>query len=162
MEEIFKDVPNYEGLYQVSNLGNVFSVKKGNIKKRSPRITNNYLRVNLCKNGVIKDFFIHQLVAMAFFDHMPNGMSLVVNHKNFNKLDNRVENLEIVSVRENSNLKHIKSSSKFVGVSWNKNIKKWVSYLSIKKKKIHLGYFDCEIKASEAYQNKLKEIKNPL
>ena len=62
-------------------------------------------------------------------------MKLVVNHINNNKLDNRLENIEIVTSRENSNLKHIKSSSKYVGVSWcKKRNGKWHSSITFKKK----------------------------
>ena len=157
--EIWKDVLNYENHYMVSNLGNVKSIKLGKNLILKTRIRNKYLAVNLCKEGIIKDFSIHQLVAIAFLNHKPNGMTSVVNHKNLIKTDNRVENLEIVTARENSNLKHIKSSSKYVGVSFCKRCNKWKSYINVKKKRIHLGFFINEIEASLAYCNKLKEIE---
>lgn len=158
-KEIWKDVLNYENHYKVSSLGNVKSVKFGKDTILKKKIRNKYLAVNLTKNGVVKDFNIHQLVAIAFLNHKPNGMEKVINHINFIKTDNRVENLEIVTSRENSNLKHIKSSSKYVGVSFCKKSNKWKSYINIKKNRIHLGFFLNEIDASSAYQNKLKEIE---
>lgn len=76
-----------------------------------------YFQVALLKNGIEKRFKVHQLVAMCFLNHKPCGMNLVVNHINFNRNDNRIDNLEIVTARENANLKHIKSSSKYLGVT---------------------------------------------
>jgi len=161
MEEIFKDIPNYEGVYQVSNLGNVksFNLGKEIIKKQfySPK---GYLLVSLCKNNKSKHFRVHQLVAIAFLNHTRCGMEKVVNHINFNRADNRLDNLEVITQRENSNQKHLKSLSKYTGVNWNTKIKKWVAEIKIKYKKIHLGVFDCELEASKYYENALLSIEN--
>jgi hypothetical protein len=166
--EIWKDIKDYEGLYQVSSLGRVKSLERktlgkyGGIKKerilKSNKNNGGYLRLDLCKNGVQKNCKIHQLVAIAFLNHTPCGHKLVVNHKNFNKLDNRLENLEIITQRENSNLKHKESTSKFVGVFWDKSRGKWHSKIQINGKSKFLGYFKCEIKASEAYTKELKSL----
>ena len=105
MEEIWKDIEGYEGLYQVSNLGRVRSLDryvkqwrdglkpvKGQIIKPCVRsIHNQYYYVNLWKSGVIKHY-VHRLVAQAF---LPNPDNLPqVNHKNECKWDNAVWNLE--------------------------------------------------------------------
>ena len=74
-KEIWKDVLNYENHYKVSSLGNVKSVKFGKDTILKKKIRNKYLAVNLTKNGVVKDFNIHQLVAIAFLNHKPNGKS---------------------------------------------------------------------------------------
>jgi hypothetical protein len=160
MNEIFKDIPGYEGRYQVSNLGNVksFNNRKEKILKQTI-LKNGYLYCGL-SNKKSKTFLVHQLVAMAFLDFIPNGFNLVINHINFIKTDNRLENIEIVTQRENTNKKHLKSSSKYVGVGWAKNNKKWKAYILFKGKYKHIGYFTDELKASEAYQNALKLIKN--
>jgi hypothetical protein len=163
-KEIWKDIPGYEGLYQASNLGNIKSLnynKKGNehILKNSFS-QGKYFQVTLHKDGKQKTFKSHQLVAMAFLGHKICGMKLVVNHKNFIRTDNRVENLEIVTSRENANQKHLKSSSKYTGVSWEESRKKWVAQIIINRKVVKLGRFKNEIDASNAYQNKLKEINN--
>ena len=168
IQEIWKDIPNYEGYYQVSNLGNVKSLARFNnlgkrvkerVLKNLVNTTKGYLVVNLSKIGLVKTKQIHQLVAESFLNHKPNGHKLVVNHKNFNRQDNRVENLEIVTQRENANRAHIKSSSKYVGVSWHKGSKKWMSRIVINGKRKHLGYFFEEIEASNAYQNALLAIR---
>ena len=104
MEEQWKDIIiekngvtyDYTGLYQVSNLGRVRSL--GNDKTRKerilkPKINNKgYLQVILCKNGKVKTFLVHRLVATAF---IPNPDNLpVVNHRDENPLNNCVDNLE--------------------------------------------------------------------
>lgn len=156
MEEIYKDVIGYEGLYQVSNLGNVKSFKYGKEKQiKLYKNTNGYLRVNLRINGIQKTRIVHQLVAESFLNYRRCGFELVVNHIDFEKTNNKLDNLEIVTQRENANFKHIKSSSAYVGVSWNKNVSKWQSSIRIKNKSKYLGLFINETDASDAYQKAL-------
>lgn len=130
--EKWKDIVNYEGIYEVSNLGNIKSLSRTILRNgKYPYLSkerilnkaidaNGYNVVSLYKNGKQKTCKVHQLVAQSFLNHFSLGYEVVVNHINFIKTDNKVENLEIVTARENSNLKHIKSSSKYVGVSWDK------------------------------------------
>ena len=167
IQEIWKDIPNYEGYYQVSNLGNVKSLARFNnlgkrvkerVLKNLVNTTKGYLVVRLSKIGLVKTKQIHQLVAESFLNHKPNGHKLVVNHINFDKKDNRLENLEIITNRENTNKKHKKSKSKYIGVTWHKRANKWTAQILYKRKNIHLGCFNNEIDAHNAYQNKLKEI----
>jgi len=117
-----------------------------------------YKQIVLMNNSVRYYKPVHQLVAMAFLNHKPNGYSLVVNHIDFNKLNNNVENLEIVTPRENSNRKHLKSTSKYIGVCWDKNKKRWVASISLNGKYKRLGRFKDELKASEAYQTALNKL----
>ena len=160
--ETWKDIPNYEGKYMVSNIGNVKSLNFKNTKKEKILKTTiakcGYYYITLCKDGVRKKKCNHQLVAITFLNHKPNGFEKVVNHKNFDKLDNRLENLEVVSNRENSNQKHIKSSSSYTGVNWDSRKKKWISKIHINNKNIFLGLFTDELKASEMYEKALKNI----
>lgn len=156
--EIWKDIPNYEGMYKINNIGEVISFYKGKkTKLKQIKGFDGYLYVNLYKNKKMKQCKIHQLVAIVFLNHTPCGYKFVVNHKNFIRTDNRVENLEIVTSRENTNLKHIKSSSKYTGVHWSKKSKIWVSSIYFKKKTIYLGSYINEIDAHNAYQNKLSQ-----
>ena len=169
MEEIWKDVPNYEW-YQVSNLGNVRSLDrvvntKGGGKRLIKGIilrpaidTSGYYHVVLYSALKKETTRVHKLVAMVFLNHIPNGHTMVVNHIDLDRTNNNLNNLEIITHRDNSNQKHINSSSKYVGVSWNKKNKKWVAYIGYGSKKKHLGSFDDEFKAHQAYQKKLKEI----
>tara|TARA_R110002074_G_scaffold46167_1_gene119065 strand:- start:198 stop:698 length:501 start_codon:yes stop_codon:yes gene_type:complete len=166
MIEEFRDVPNYEGIYQVSNLGRVKSLARKDSMGRTvdekilkPRINKGgYLRLGLNKDGKRKMRTVHQLVAMAFLNHVPCGHKLIVNHKNFIRQDNRAENLELDTNRNNTNRKHLKSSSKYTGVSWTKRNGKWTAQIRINGKQKHLGYFTCELKAAKAYQKALKAL----
>jgi NUMOD4 motif len=96
--EIWKDVVGYENLYQISSLGNVKSLnyrRTKQIKILKPAVSVNigYLSVVLSKDKIKKTFTVHVLVAMAFLKHIPNGSNLVVNHIDFNKLNNNTFNL---------------------------------------------------------------------
>ena len=165
--EVWKDIPEYEGLYQVSNLGNVRSLDRVSSigrKLKGKTLKNGlcgsgYCVVSLFKNGKSKTKTIHKLVSIAFLNHTPCGFELVVNHIDRNRVNNNLYNLEIITQRENSNKKHIKSSSKYTGVSWNKKSKKWESRIVINRRKKNLGSFTDEKEAAKVYQNKLNKIK---
>jgi len=161
--EVWKDIPEFEGIYQVSNLGNVKSLnyrKKGIIKLLVKNLnTNGRYRVNLCKNGrCFTNSKIHQLVAISFLNHKPCGHKIVVDHIDNNKQNDKLYNLQLISNRENT-IKDIKGgTSKYTGVCWNKRQGKWQGAISLYGKAKHLGYFTDEKKAAEAYKNELKKI----
>ena len=100
MEEIWQDIEGYEGLYQVSNLGRVKSLRNNIILSQS--ITRNgYKNVILYTNNIRKLYLVHRLVATAF---IPNPDNLPqVNHKDENKTNNRVDNLEWCDCKYNIN-----------------------------------------------------------
>jgi len=158
--EIFKDVPGYEGSYQVSDLGRVKSLKFNREKILKPSVNNKgYLCLNLCDKEKVKNVKIHQLVVMAFLNHAPDGtMKIIVDHIDNDKLNNRLSNLQLISVRENTS-KDRKGSSKYTGVCWSKNSNKWMSSIEINGKSKFLGYFDLEEEANKYYQNALKSIE---
>ena len=157
--EIYKNAIGYEGIYQVSNLGNVKSLRydKEKVLKLSKNL-GGYLTVNLYFNCIMKTRTVHQLVAEAFLNHKPSKYELVINHRDFNRSNNDVNNLEIVTTRENGNQKHLKSSSQYTGVSWDKNRNKWSSQIVINKKLKFLGRFNNELDASGAYQKALRDL----
>jgi hypothetical protein len=161
MEEEFRDIPNYKGLYQVSNLGRVKSFKGKTDKMLKPRIdTVGYLGVNISKDVKSKNRNVHQLVAEAFLGHVPCGYKIVVDHIDENPLNNRLDNLQLLSHRANTSkgFKAKVCSSEYTGVCWDKSSKKWLSRILINGKRKNLGYFTCELEASEAYQKALKNI----
>lgn len=124
MEEIWKDIPNFEGLYQASNWGRIKSLKKDVIKKNQgchhykERIlkgwnhNTGYLAVTL--NG--KKYLVHRIVAMTFIEN-PNNYP-IINHIDGNKKNNKIENLEWCTYEHNLHeaiklgLIHIKYNSK--------------------------------------------------
>ena len=101
MEEIWKDIKDFEGRYMISNFGNVKSLTRNGTLGGAIKIIekHNYLRVRLWKNKVVRTLFVHRLVAQAF---VPNPLNKPqVNHKDGNKKNNYFENLEWCSASEN-------------------------------------------------------------
>ena len=162
--EIWKDIVGYEGLYQVSNMGNVKSLNYNRTgKERLLKLNTNtygYNRISLSKNSITKDFKVHQLMAIVFLNHTPNGNTLVVDHINDIKTDNRLENLQVVTNRFNSRKTQGNYSSKYKGVCLKRKTNKWGACISIDGKLKHLGYFEKEYDAHVAYQNKLLSLSN--
>jgi len=158
--EQWKDIPNYEGLYMVSDLGRVKSLfyrakPKHGILKQSDS-AKGYLLASLHKDKIGIKRMVHILVAMAFLNHNTSNRNLVVDHIFQNRKDSRLLFLQIITQRENTNQKHLESSSEFTGVYWHKTHEKWMSAIRIEDKKFHLGTFVNEKEASEAYETALK------
>lgn len=171
MKEEFRDVKGYEGAYKVSNLGRIKSLERKVKHKHSFKSVREkmlkpcldaygYYHVNLHKSGRMKTIKIHKLVAIAFLNHVPDKQKLVINHIDFNRLNNNITNLEIVTTRQNTNRKHIKSTSEYVGVCWDKSYNKWLAQIRFNGKLKYLGRFVVEYNAHLAYQKALKEITN--
>jgi hypothetical protein len=95
----WKDIVGYEGIYKISNDGEVKNVKKNKLLKCYPNVYG-YIVVGLSKEGIFKHYFVHRLVATAF---VPNTMSKKeINHINGVKNDNNVSNLEWCTRSENN------------------------------------------------------------
>lgn len=94
--EVWKDIKGYEGIYKISNKGRVKN-KKGELLNSSS--SNGYQYIGLNKEGKRKNKCVHRLVAQAFIDNYSENLD--VNHKDFNRSNNNVENLECVTRGEN-------------------------------------------------------------
>jgi hypothetical protein len=102
----WRNIRGYEGHYQVSSTGQVRSLKRGG-RLMSPAVSRTgYYQVNLYLEGRVKHFYVHRLVAAAFIKPIPEGME--VNHKDGDKSNNDVDNLEIVTAEEN--LRHARET----------------------------------------------------
>lgn len=156
--EIWKDVVGYEGLYQVSNIGRVKSLHQKEGKILSPRPCKGYHLVALCFNKKRKDTYIHQLVAIAFLNHKRDGHKLVVDHINDIKSDNRLENLQIITQRENAFKTQGKYTSSYKGVCLDKKRNKWMAKIYLNGKHLFLGRFNTEEEANLCCQNKTKNV----
>jgi len=161
--EQWKDIKDYEGLYQVSNLGNVKSLNyRGWGKERllKPQITvQGYYIVALYKNGKIKQFIVHRLVYQTFIGDLIKG--LVIDHISGVRTENNVENLQQITYRANTIKGELckNNTSKYVGVSRVKDrYNKWLAQIRINGKQKNLGHFDSEEEASAAYQAELAKI----
>lgn len=168
-EEIWKDIKGYDGYYQISSLGRLKSIsriietRKGvysNLKDKIkiPILTKQgYFRYKLSNKNKSVFFLVHRLVASAFIENINNYPQ--VNHIDHNKINNKILNLEWVSIRENNCHKQLNKnlSSKYIGVCFNKNKKKWESRIFILGKTIHLGVYNTE---EEAYNVRCEYEKN--
>lgn len=173
--EIWKDVSGYEGYYKVSNMGNVISLNRTitcsdgrvrQIKERSIGAIrdNGYRYVSLSKDNILKSTTVAQVVAIAFLNHKPDGHTLVVDHINGDRTDDRACNLRIVTNRENNSSCYRSDrgrlSSRFTGVHWSNSAKKWLARIKYKGISHSLGCFTIESDAYDAYQKALSKIEN--
>lgn len=116
LQEIWVDIKGYEGLYQISNKGRVKApAKKSGFLRRKEKILsgfvkdNDYLCIDLHKDNKCKKFYIHRLVALHFLDNPENYPC--INHKDYNKKNNCVENLEWCSYKYNNDYSNCNAKS---------------------------------------------------
>ena len=170
MKEVWKDIKGYEGFYQVSNLGRVKSLYRVVIRKNETRLTVNerilkeaengkgYLGVNLCREGVSSFNKTHQLVAVGFLGHTPNGFELIVDHIDNNPLNNKSSNLQLITQRENVHKDMKQGTSKYVGVCYISKSGKWSTSICSNGKPKFLGLFNTETEASNKYNEALQVL----
>jgi hypothetical protein len=149
-EQEWKEIPKYPN-YEISNLG-IIRNKNGRIKSNN-NLINGYRSVSLSKNGNTKKFTVHQLVAITFLNHIPNGHEKVVDHINNNKLNNQLSNIQLISHKENITKDRDKSngrySSKYLNISFCNKRKKFRVIVQRNGKSFSLGGYECEEKAKE-------------
>lgn len=170
MKVVWKEIIGYEDRYMVSNTGIVKSIDRyvlnkltGNLNFKKSRELyskhkSGYSQVTLMKDGKPKIYKVHRLVAIHFISNPKNKK--FVNHKDGNRSNNHVDNLEWCTQWENNTHKSLnrKSTSKYPGVSFTSSIKKWRAQLRYKGKSYNMGYFDLEEEAFGAVLSKRKEI----
>ena len=170
MEEIWKNIIEYEGYYQISNLGRVKSLERtisfGDRKRRvSEKILktkvdkDGYLRCTLCKNGKCIGYFVHRVV-MYSFEGYSNKQ---VNHINGIKDDNRIGNLEYCTGMKNINHQHTKlKNKKKYGIRATPK-GRYTARISLNNSKETIGTYDTKEEAYNAYKNRYFELtgENP-
>lgn len=166
--EQWKDIEGYEGIYQISNFGNVKSLSRyiknkhntlSLTKEKTMKLCNDkdgYRLVSIIKNGNSKTCRVHFLVAKAFLTKKINE-SDVIDHINNIKNDNRVCNLQYISFRENVS-KDRKNKHNFLGVYKNQN--KFSAKIVIDGVRKYLGTFNTPEEANNEYLKNLNLIKN--
>lgn len=112
---------------------------------------NNYVRIGF--NG--KDYLGHRIAWYLYYGKWPK---LQIDHINGITYDNRICNLREVDNRTNQQNKKIHRKGKLIGCSYDKSSKKWKSQFKIKSKSFHIGNFNSEIEAHNAYLNKIKQL----
>lgn len=169
--EIWKDIPNYKG-YQVSNLGRVRTynktsyTKKHGIRKWKDRILkykgNTYktgYKVDLWKDGKPKTFLVARLVAFTFNNVDINNHELTVDHIDCNRFNNNLNNLELVSLKENIQRAFTNNLCNTINIKLiNKNTNEEIIFYSLSKASQYMNknckYLSCNIKRNK-YENKL-------
>ena len=151
--EPVKAVPGFPGYYCTTS-GRIISTLKGSCKEipGSPD-KDGYLKVALVKEHRHTHLRKHRVITLTFL----GASDLEVNHINGNKQDNRLQNLEYVSARENQCHRR-KAAGYKVGVCFDKKTSKWRAYLQHNKKWEHLGFFRTEAQAKTAYLSRLAEL----
>lgn len=167
--EVWKDIPDYKGKFQVSSFGRVKSLERMSERKKGNYLlpekiltihkTDTYWKITLSKDGKLKNTQVHQLMAMAFLDHQLCGHRVVVDHKDNDPDNNHIENLQLVTQRLNASKDKKDGTSRYVGVYWKKENSKWQASIYHKGQNIYLGLFDSEKEAHLAYQKALDESK---
>ena len=155
--------------YQVSNLGRVKSLDRTIVSRRcstftkgkilNPKIRARYYSVNLANTGRVSTKSVHRLVMIAFVGEDVNRTQ--VNHVDGNKLNNRLDNLEWVNSSENIQHYHLnnRKTSKYLGVCYKKENKKFSASANIDKRKYHIGLYETEFEAFQARNNWLNQRK---
>lgn len=173
--EIWKPIPGYEGLYEVSSWGKIKTVLRyrkcsfGSTAIVQEKILHCYIQKRyfscvLTKDGKSKNIRVHRIVYKVFVDKSNRNISELedINHKDLDKYNNYYKNLEEVSKRENQTHRYLQQnkSSVFPGVSFRsdeKRIKRWQASVAVNKKNIYIGTFLTEIEAYQAYLDALQE-----
>ena len=154
MDEIYKKIDGYEN-YEISNLGNVKNTNTNRILKQYKNPDGYYIVV-LSKNGITKSLTIHKLVGLHF---IPNPDNLrEIDHIDRNKTNNSISNLRWISKSNNCRNKSKKqnTSSKFMGVCFDKANGKYVAKIRINNKKKHIGCYATEEDAAKAWDDYIK------
>lgn len=153
---------NFNKNYSISNKGEIYSIRQNKILKQ--KIDKYGYKVIILRDEQVKkhNIFIHRLVAIYFISN-PNNLPCI-NHKDGNKFNNHVDNLEWCTVKENNLHKSTtlrKAKSKVLYIHFKQKIQKYYCLIPLNNKRNFIGYFDTEEEASIAKNNYLSQ-NDPL
>ena len=155
--EMYKPMRGYEGKYQITSLGRVYSQKSHMFLAGCMR--SGYLQITAYNMGKRQQLFIHRLVAEHFLERpeVEDGEELHIDHRDKIKTNNAVWNLRWCSRRQNNLNRGVmrNNTSGFIGVSWDKERNKWRSQASVDGKNKCLGLFDCAEIGARVYDTAL-------
>lgn len=173
MKEIWLPIKGYEGKYEISNFGRAKSLAKewlsGHVKRIKPDTIfrpgsdkRGYFAITLRKDNKSTTFKIHHLVWDHFGDRPRNGRKLQVDHKDENKQNNHIDNLQLLTNRQNvhKSLLINKTNDLPLGVIRVKQTTKYLAKIKLNGKTKFLGYYKTIAEAQQVYNNKLEEIEN--
>jgi hypothetical protein len=150
----WRTIPGYPD-YQINQFGEVKSVKFGKERILKQRKQQNYMRVNLFVNSKMSVMNVHILMGITFLEYNFDNKNMVIDHIDNNGRNNQLNNLQIISHRQNCT-KDKKPKSGYTGVykHWNK----WRSFITHNNKQIYLGTYPTPEEASQAYQDYLSKL----
>jgi len=164
MKELWEDIPSYEGFYQASNMGRVRSIdrvvpiQRGATKRSikgyvlKPYLRKGYLVVDLHSGSreSRKATSAHTIIWRTFNGQVPHPLQ--IDHKNEDKTDNRLSNLQLLSNRDNCIKGRLKYRDLPTGAYWREDTHKYYSRIQINGKDKYLGMFNCPTAAHLAYE----------
>ena len=138
-----KELFDYDGENLIRRVA-CWSAKAGDVVGKA---TGKYRRVTVDK----KPYLVHRLIWLWVYGEWPNGD---IDHLNGHGLDNRIENLRVVTplMNQRNRKKQSNNSSGITGVCWHKQAGKWMARIKINRKYAYLGLFDCKYRAASTYE----------
>jgi hypothetical protein len=123
--------------------------------------SNDYAVHGTYYNKIRSLLYMHRVIWEAINGPIPEGLE--IDHRNGNRVDNRLNNLKVVTRRINAHNRKERregiTTSSFVGVTWHKSTSKWYSQIQVNGNRVSLGLFEKEEDAARAYQNALAKIE---
>jgi len=157
-KERWKEVPGYPR-YEMSNLGRI--KKDGKVSEINQK--GKYKSRRIINGNGYKSYRVSVLVAMTFLGHKPCGHKVVVDHKDNNQHNDKLDNIQLITNRQNYNKDRSKgATSKYPGVHFNKSHNKYRAFVRINGKRKHLGFFDTEEEAYKTYKGVLDKANEKI
>lgn len=144
-----KDIPGYEGHYQIDETGTVYCIKFEKIRKLKPKIRSGAYYAELYKNNKYERILVHRLVYSLFVAPIPTGKT--IDHINRNSLDNRLINLRLADMSQQNTNQKTHTSNPYKGITFVARRDKWQTMISGKGSTRKYKAFDTALQAAVMY-----------